>query len=649
MTSYAPLRPTDIRLLVLDPGASTDSLCGSLIIKQLDPGKDIVPEYEAMSYTWGDQTNPDIISLHPAEGKSSADGPDCQCKRHGGIAIGRNLSAALHVVRHETDTRVIWADSICINQNDLDERAAQVRRMGDIFARARRVLAWLGPADAQSRLAIKTMAYLAANIDFSNYEDNLLTSVLRVWPGTPDTITDPNKDLPLSQAQWEAIESFIKRTWFRRLWVRQEIALAGADTIVIAGEDTLPWMHLSAALEIIGLKRATPAMREFHMSVDYFTARSFSYMRHQRDFASLVAFTHCCEVTDPRDLVYGLLGVASGDLTKTIPIDYARPIKTVYRDALSASTYWHQNTALLSFCDSATKPTWIPDLDQIRHLRPMQMGRAALATAVIAQNLSYTHAEAHGIRGDFIAEVLGPTGENDSLPQLWILLVNTAIRYLGPVPELWATDKVQEFCHAVIVRDHEIQPPHLDNLKTYLALWVGEYKGDLGKMRDDDNVQFLLFAYYLRGRCLYLTKSDYIALGPRGCQPGDLIFVFLGSNLPSVLHAVDDGTWQMRGPINHPALYDGEVLMGQLPKAWKVKHLSRVSKPVFESPDGVQQRTDPRLDGIPLPGDWELRWSKDDSPFWYTAEKDRWTTLDPRITMEELEKRGVRIEKLVLT
>jgi hypothetical protein len=42
----------------------------------------------------------------------------------------------------------IWIDSICINQNDLAERASQVQLMGRIYRNAHSLFAWLGPKDS---------------------------------------------------------------------------------------------------------------------------------------------------------------------------------------------------------------------------------------------------------------------------------------------------------------------------------------------------------------------------------------------------------------------------------------------------------------------------------------------------------------------
>jgi hypothetical protein len=55
-----------------------------------------------------------------------------------------NLRDALQRARHKSDTRVLWAGAICIHQEDLLERAQQVRLMPSMFGNAGHVLAWLG-------------------------------------------------------------------------------------------------------------------------------------------------------------------------------------------------------------------------------------------------------------------------------------------------------------------------------------------------------------------------------------------------------------------------------------------------------------------------------------------------------------------------
>jgi hypothetical protein len=39
--------------------------------------------------------------------------------------IGKNLHDAVHALRLETAVRTLWADTLCINQRDLEERSNQ--------------------------------------------------------------------------------------------------------------------------------------------------------------------------------------------------------------------------------------------------------------------------------------------------------------------------------------------------------------------------------------------------------------------------------------------------------------------------------------------------------------------------------------------
>lgn len=667
--NYTPLQPEEVRLLFLDPGGSSDDLSGSLVVTRHDPEQGVIPRYEALSYAWGDQADPDHIGLRLPDVKPKTRRPsdqgivdDDEDDSSRPFAIRRNLSAALRQLRHDTDTRVLWCDSICINQQDLDERAAQVRRMGDIFKHAWRVIAWLGPADHQSHLAIRTLAELADYIDFSSDGEDYPVNQVRLKAATAEVFTDSERLLPLTQEQWGALEALISRSWFRRLWVRQEIVLAGRDAVAVVGGDSIPWMHLSTVFELIAIKRTKSVVKlSIHLAVDIYAVRTFSHMRLLRNFSSLVAFTYQCEVTDPRDLVYGLLGIASGSMTSKIPVDYTKDVKEVYCDALVQASTWHQDLTLLSFCDSASEPTWVPDLHRIRGMRALISGRAGTDSPSSARKLSKMHADARGVRCDAITEVVGPATEQEGATQdqLRALVVEVARRYLGPDPDAWSQDRLVQFCLTLLASESALTAPELDRSRALFASQVSPAsRGSARAPPGDATAQLYPYIYYLQGRCLYLTRMGYLMLGPRGCQPGDVVVVLLGSNLPTVLRTIrrsggggddDGGEYQIKGPACHPALFRGEALLGPLPEGWQVTNLNGLGRPIYNSPEGVQQYMDPRLGRLPPIEGWELRKRQDGSPFFYSAERDRWTNFDPRASEEELLKRGVPIQTFALT
>jgi hypothetical protein len=134
---YRTLTHTDsIRLIELLPGAKGTPLACNII----DVRKGDQPEYEALSYAWGEP----IFSHEIMEVTSNTM-----------LRLTVNLHDALQALRDEHKTRIIWADAIAINQLDLKEKGHQVALMGPIYRDAQRVVVWLGcPKAAPGRIAV---------------------------------------------------------------------------------------------------------------------------------------------------------------------------------------------------------------------------------------------------------------------------------------------------------------------------------------------------------------------------------------------------------------------------------------------------------------------------------------------------------------
>lgn len=116
-----PLRDREIRLLHLQPGDEALDLQLSLSVASIDD----VPQYEALSYTWGSFTSSIVVE---------------ECN----IPIPTNLTDALKRLRLHDRERVLWADSICINQTSIRERNEQVAMMAEIYKKCTRCFVWLG-------------------------------------------------------------------------------------------------------------------------------------------------------------------------------------------------------------------------------------------------------------------------------------------------------------------------------------------------------------------------------------------------------------------------------------------------------------------------------------------------------------------------
>ncbi|KAF4447201.1 hypothetical protein F53441_9248 [Fusarium austroafricanum] len=557
---YNGLQENEIRVLVLNAGKEEDVLSGALVVVEHVPGEHVT-RYDAMSYTWGDQSN-----------------PDCIAPRH---------------------PKPIDHDKSCICDNESSGPLAMLQELADC-------------------------------VDFTNEEEDILNNRIRFKPDKYDFVMrrhadnshDWSKPMPFSDCQWQALVSLISRSWFRRLWH------------VLAA--------FISAIEIVAGKREASAGKvDIHLMVEFSSARSFSTLRHLRDFFSLVAYTHACEVTEPRNRVFALLGLAEGDFTSEIVVDYRKDVKDVHRDALVRASTYHQDPKLMAQCDSASEPTWIPDLERIQHQRPMTYGRAALCSAENGHAFTKEQLLLQDVRCDHITELVGPQDGQDSQAQLQITVLEAARRFLGPDPETWDFQKVQQFSVMLHVSDYYIHPPFITKTHDQLAERISSHSKTLSG-------QIAHSTYYMHNRSIYMTKMGYMMLGPRNCQPDDLMVVFLGCHLPMVLRSIEDGEYKLKGPCAHPALLSGETILGEMPKGWRLRYAKRGEEPVFKNSEEERQQIDPRLDNIPVPEEWELRWRDDGTPFWYIAEEDRWTNFDPRLTLDNLRKRGVKVDDYIL-
>ena len=112
---------------------------------------EISDKYSAMSYVWGDETKKCGIDV-------TSSGPNGEIVT-GNLQINLNLLHTLQQAhkmsehsRFRRQSRLFWADAICINQagNEgpfLQEREKQVRIMHQIYSSASQVIVDLGPGD----------------------------------------------------------------------------------------------------------------------------------------------------------------------------------------------------------------------------------------------------------------------------------------------------------------------------------------------------------------------------------------------------------------------------------------------------------------------------------------------------------------------
>lgn len=65
------------------------------------------------------------------------------------VTVSNSLLEALRGIRRETESRTLWIDSICVNQNDKEEMEEQRKRIADIFGYATRIIDWPGDTNGK--------------------------------------------------------------------------------------------------------------------------------------------------------------------------------------------------------------------------------------------------------------------------------------------------------------------------------------------------------------------------------------------------------------------------------------------------------------------------------------------------------------------
>ncbi len=386
--TYQPLPSRRyIRLLKI-----TDSNPCNIVIDLEAFCLDNLPEYDALSYTWGKAIGePGDNQDQPDSGVSQ----DIECDQHS-IGVTENLFDALVEISRSELLGYVWVDALCINQSDNDERESQVLLMGDIFANTRHVIVWLGKDTADLDAFIYIHGELHSRL--IAYEE-----IIEGEKAPPLRSMDPkflkylNMTLERWLALWESYARFYRRRrWFSRVWVIQEIAFP-QKIIVRCACARLDWERMvSIAVyiqlattwwpELIKEKPKHSSGNRGIIQLDRYRRQIQDRTTPSTDFRALTArdqwycsllkwlrLARAGEATEPKDKIYALLGIAK----RCLPPGMALPITPNYKkDCRVAEVYSTTSAVLLlnmptlevlshtvSYTASKVEglPSWSPD------------------------------------------------------------------------------------------------------------------------------------------------------------------------------------------------------------------------------------------------------------------------------------------------
>ena len=179
---YEPL-PFDglFRLIDLHFGAPSDDLVCTIYVENI--GR---KPFTAISYCWGSSERPHLIKCSNPK-KIVVDDVDYYGpaeKPIGVLKITENLKNLLLALRTEDTYVTLWIDSICINQDDIEEKTEQVKKMSLIYDNASSTVVYLGEANRETGPAIECAKELAAMKNWPKEK------VPRFLPLDPPWVTD---------------------------------------------------------------------------------------------------------------------------------------------------------------------------------------------------------------------------------------------------------------------------------------------------------------------------------------------------------------------------------------------------------------------------------------------------------------------------
>ncbi|KAK5725866.1 hypothetical protein LTR15_004056 [Elasticomyces elasticus] len=370
---YTPIRARQTRLLRLLPGSPDDALITELIVVDLLrtsggflPQQQAWVSYDAISYCWGDASASTTISCNGRP-----------------FPVTSNVRQALSRLRHRHTARYLWLDAVVINQQDFVERSAQVRNMLSIFKKASRVIVWLGEHTAHSDLVFRVLRSMSKE------------------PGLPLRICRGHGDDLIT-----GLEELTQHSWFRRVWVKQEV-WAAENPIVMCADTVISWEDLTKAWDWI--KELVPSrsgLASYRENLQAFVRPSIAErlrltLRELPDpgghsHADIItaltrtAYSHC---TDPRDHVYGILGMTATNLTSSrtphLSVNYHKSVSEVFQDVVRYVMARDQNLDVLllngtygGLIAGSRLPSWCPDFSTARQrrewLEPMRNPDAAM-------------------------------------------------------------------------------------------------------------------------------------------------------------------------------------------------------------------------------------------------------------------------------
>lgn len=517
---------------------------------------DDLPPYGALSYCWGE----------------AADACKMICNGH--LFYARpSLERAFKRLRAGFSSGqtegYIWADALCINQGDLEEKGAQIQLMERIYSYASTVYIDLGDTDGR---VVSGASNLSATIQGAS------------GMGSPDALIPVGRDTP-HPLLYKTVFLALQQPWFTRTWVIQEAALARRAVYMFCG-NVLSQQQLDDILSRQAM-RANPSRMQELMQLggndalrnylNYAKLQQIKDARGRMGSLELMELTRDFAATDPADKVFGLLALMSDDDRQAIG-PYPQTVEEVFRRFAALQV---RRGFAIKMLDSAglqrrnnferRLPSWVPDWmgqtkspKQIAGLRPVPYAASGFTEPQVRMVGDESGSGGLSLRGmivdtiDSVVHVHSAPVTAEGEPSFlafhekfrpafdsYVNGIKGKPRYMDN-EEVFARLLLMDDTYTgrnAILYSSPIENPAL-TYRSALAAWREgrNYRNGMGGGKMDAVQTFQMQAIAVcPGRGFATTRGEYIGLVPLAAQEGDLVVVFYGATVPYVVRRVENG------------------------------------------------------------------------------------------------------------
>lgn len=328
---YDPLdlQGRSFRLLRLLGGIGPQIHCD--IFEAWLQGEDLIP-FEALSYAWGDLATPYEVMLNGNP-----------------LAITENLNVALQSLRLKDQDRILWVDAICTDQLNEKERGHQVSQMGDIYSQAEQVIFWLGHTTPNVDFVMTALKQLERRSQKEAYCNWPLSNQRwhKLWFETRPGWDEQSQDILKA-----GLSELMQRPWFEGVWILQEVARS-KRAVISTGHWVISSPIFVVATILLCLKPSPHCQAVLDIMPGM--SRKSSWWSHKRDLYTMLRTFRHSKASDPRDMIYALLGklTSDDDTLKRLQPDYSKTERAVIHDVTAvlfgeALVYYHTMEAFLS-------------------------------------------------------------------------------------------------------------------------------------------------------------------------------------------------------------------------------------------------------------------------------------------------------------